>query len=178
MKPFPALDLGGQHIFFVRSLLDLVWNGFVYARFWRFNCLAWHYNTACRSASVALFCSESAGNTARAAEKQTVGEQQNINSTWPGSPGEMISFRLVNCEFTERPPYFAGTLSRFRWMGYTPSTNRPQKRRNPSSKRNLSLWVSYSSWEGLVEQRPAQIRLQSSGCAPEPSLAECKPPSY
>lgn len=55
--------------FFVRSLLDLVWNGFVYTRFWRFNCLAWHYNTACRSASVALFCSESAGNTARAAEK-------------------------------------------------------------------------------------------------------------
>ena len=40
-------------------------------------------------------------------KKQTVGEQQNINSTWPGSPGETISFRLVNCEFTERPPSFA-----------------------------------------------------------------------
>lgn len=118
---------GDNISFFPRSLLDLVWNGFVYARFWRFNCLVWHYNTACRSASVALFCSESAGNTARAAEKQTVGEQQNINSTWPGSPGETISFRLVNCEFTERPPYFADIL--LRWMGYTPSTNLPQNRK-------------------------------------------------
>ena len=126
MKPFLVLDLGGQHIFLcsfvARSSLK-----------WLCICKALeiasrHIATLHAGPHPLPFSVLNQQEILHAPQKkQTVGEQQNINSTWPGSPGETISFRLVNCEFTERPPYFAGIL--FRWMGYTPSTNLPQNRR-------------------------------------------------
>lgn len=166
---------GDNIYFFVCSLLDLVWNCFVYARLWRLPRVTLQHCMQVRIRCPFLFWISRKYCTRRRKTNRRRAAKYKLHMARQPWRNAFISA----CKLWIHPKghhilqaFYLDEWGRLLQRIYHKIEG------NSSSKRNLSLWVSCSFWEGLVEHAPAQIRLQSSGCAPEPSLAECKPPSY